>query len=99
MAKFYLLLSWGLEHPDYHREFEKAESEFSDALLELNGSSLNTEEIKQVLDKVKKQWRFFQLTKIMDEGQYLPSVVARTTETLLKDMNRVTGMYAKVSLM
>ena len=99
MAKFYLLLSWGLEYPDYHREFEKAESEFSQALLELNGSSLNTEEIKQVLDKVKKQWRFFQLTKIMDEGQYLPSVVARTTETLLHDMNRVTGLYAKVSLM
>ena len=99
MAKFYLLLSWGLEHPEYHREFKKAESEFSEALMELNGSSLNTEEIKQVLDKVKKQWRFFQLTKIMDEGQYLPSVVARTTETLLQDMNRVTGMYAKVSLM
>lgn len=99
MAKFYLLLSWGLEYPEYHREFQKAESEFSDALSELNGSSLNTEEINQVLDKVKKQWRFFQLTKIMDEGQYLPSVVARTTETLLHDMNRVTGMYAKVSVM
>ncbi|MCU7853944.1 MAG: type IV pili methyl-accepting chemotaxis transducer N-terminal domain-containing protein [Candidatus Thiodiazotropha sp. (ex Monitilora ramsayi)] len=97
MAKFYLLLSWGLEDQVYHSEFKKAEQEFSQALLELNGSSLNTSEIKEVLDKVKKQWRFFQLTKIMDEGQYLPSVVARTTETLLKDMNRATGLYAKVS--
>ncbi len=99
MAKYYLFLSWGVEDPQFHSEFKKAELEYSQALAELNGSSLNTVEIKEVLDKVNKQWRFFQLTKIMDKGQYLPSVVARTTEKLLQDMNQATGMYAKVSVM
>lgn len=95
MAKFYLLMSWGLVHTDYQSEFKKAEQEFSQALLELKASSLNTTEISEALQKVDKQWRFFQLTKIMDEDQYLPYIVARTTESLLQDMNRITGMYAK----
>ncbi|MCU7943601.1 MAG: type IV pili methyl-accepting chemotaxis transducer N-terminal domain-containing protein [Candidatus Thiodiazotropha sp. (ex Cardiolucina cf. quadrata)] len=99
MAKYYLLLSWGVEDSQFHGEFKKAEMEFSQALAELNGSSLNTAEISEVLEKVNKQWRFFQLTKLMDKGKYLPSVVARTTESLLQDMNRVTGMYAKVTVM
>ncbi|MEW8506859.1 MAG: type IV pili methyl-accepting chemotaxis transducer N-terminal domain-containing protein [Candidatus Thiodiazotropha sp.] len=97
MAKYYLLLSWGVEDPQFHREFKKAELEFSEALAELNNSSLNTVEISESLDSVNKQWRFFQLTKIMDKGQYLPSVVARTTEKLLIDMNHITGLYAKVT--
>ncbi|PVV17172.1 MAG: hypothetical protein B6D74_18725 [gamma proteobacterium symbiont of Ctena orbiculata] len=99
MAKYYLLLSWGVEDPRFHHEFNKAELEFSLALSELNDSSLNTVEINEVLGQVNKQWRFFQLTKIMDKGRYLPSVVARTTEKLLIDMNEVTGMYAKVTVM
>ncbi|MCG8025462.1 MAG: type IV pili methyl-accepting chemotaxis transducer N-terminal domain-containing protein [Candidatus Thiodiazotropha endolucinida] len=41
-------------------------------------------------DKAKQQ---------LQKGKYLPSVVARTTESLLQDMNRVTGMYAKVTVM
>ncbi|MEL0586015.1 MAG: type IV pili methyl-accepting chemotaxis transducer N-terminal domain-containing protein [Candidatus Thiodiazotropha sp. (ex. Lucinoma kazani)] len=95
MAKFYLLLSWGLDQTEYHDEFNKAEQEFSQALLELKASSLNTTEISTALEKVEKQWRFFQLTKIMDKDKYLPSIVARTTESLLQDMNKITGMYAK----
>lgn len=95
MAKFYLLLSWGLDQTEYHDEFNKAEQEFSQALLELKASSLNTTEISNALEKVEKQWRFFQLTKIMDKDKYLPSIVARTTESLLQDMNKITGMYAK----
>ena len=97
MAKFYLLLAWGVDDPVYRDEFRKAEQEFSHALDELNGSSLNTPEINEVLETVGKQWRFFQLTKIMDADQYLPSIVARTTESLLQDMNRITGMYASLS--
>lgn len=97
MAKYYLLLSWGIDDPVYLDEFEKAEQEFSLALTELNGSSLNTKEINEVLTSVDKQWRFFQLTKIMDTAEYLPSIVARTTESLLHDMNRITGMYASLS--
>ncbi|MET0081337.1 MAG: type IV pili methyl-accepting chemotaxis transducer N-terminal domain-containing protein [Candidatus Thiodiazotropha lotti] len=97
MAKFYLLLSWGLNDPLYKVEFDKAKLEFSTALETLNGSSLNTAEIKQALVVVDRQWRFFQLTRIMGEDSYLPSIVARTTESLLKDMNRITGMYAKIS--
>ncbi len=97
MAKYYLLLSWGLDDSRYRDEFNKAEREFSAALNELKGSSLNTPEIKEALAGVEKQWRFFQLTKIMDADKYLPSIVARTTESLLHDMNRITGMYAKAS--
>ncbi|MCG8487741.1 MAG: type IV pili methyl-accepting chemotaxis transducer N-terminal domain-containing protein [Chromatiales bacterium] len=96
IAKYYLLLSWGIDDSSYLNEFKQAEAEFSLALTELNDSSLNTDEINQLLIKVNKQWHFFQLTKLMDQGDYLPSIVARTTETLLHDMNRVTGLYAKV---
>jgi len=97
MAKYYLLLSWGLDDPQYREEFNKAEQEFSAAMNELSGSIQNTPEIKEGLTGVEKQWRFFQLTKIMDSDQYLPSIVARTTESLLQDMNRITGMYAKIA--
>ncbi|MCU7848190.1 MAG: hypothetical protein KZQ89_09340 [Candidatus Thiodiazotropha sp. (ex Lucinoma kastoroae)] len=95
MAKFYLLLSWGLDQTDYHDEFNKAKQEFSQALLELKASSLNTTEISNALVKVEKQWRFFQLTKIMDKDKYLPSIVTRTTESLLQDYEQDYGDVCK----
>ena len=97
MAKFYLLLSWGLDEPQYREAFHKAEQEFSTALDELRGSQLNTREIKRLLEQVEKQWRFFELTRIMDEGRYLPSIVASSTERLLRQMNEITGLYAQLS--
>jgi nitrate/nitrite-specific signal transduction histidine kinase len=100
LAKFYMARAWGIQRPEIQGEMRKAAKEFEAALLrELVPSPQNTPEIQDELAQAVKQWNLYKrgLALEKDSGDYIPVIMAATSEKLLKIMNKITGMYEKLS--
>jgi nitrate/nitrite-specific signal transduction histidine kinase len=94
MGNLYLLASWGFKNPIYTQDFETATQEFSAALDELTAAPKNTSEIAKGLKRVSGYWDMFKLSNKLKEGEYVPDLVTRMLDKILKNMNDITGMYA-----
>jgi nitrate/nitrite-specific signal transduction histidine kinase len=93
MANLYMLKVWGMNDPKFKEKMDAAMKLFSDSLDKLMASDLNTDEINKLLKRVKKNFMFFQ---IMNKSQtkFIPSLIYKKSNEILKDMNTVTGLYA-----
>lgn len=97
IAMLYLAYAWGVPNADIFKEFQKSKSEFEGALLTLSESDLNTADITKGLARVGSQWDFSKMTFDVKRGRLMPSVITVTANSILKKMNNITGMYAKVA--
>ncbi len=96
IAKYYAYKSWGFDNPEYDEEMNKAMSQFMSALKFLKAAPENTSEIDAALAKVEKDWNTFELTKRVKKGAYIPSLVMRSMEKILAEMNYITALYAAI---
>jgi len=97
LAKLYMLRVWGVDTAEVRSASMQAKNEFRGALDELIGASENTPMINQELDKANTQWDLFKHALERDGDNYVPLIVAMTSENLLKTMDRITGMYESVA--
>jgi len=97
MAGLYMLKVWGLEDDAFEEKLAKAMQEFSDAHQILSSSALNTPEINTLLKKVERSFMFFKVMGQTKSKKYIPSLINRSANEILKNMNTVTGLYAKGS--
>lgn len=97
IGKFYVLRSWGLENPEYEIGQAKAVEEFTDALKLLQSAPENTSEINDSLAKVEKDWNTFKISRQLTSGNYIPSLVVRSLDKILGQMNYITALYANVA--
>lgn len=96
IAKYYAYKAWGLDNPEYDEEMSKAMSQFKSALDFLQSAPENTSEIKTALARVEKDWKTFELSKRVKKGSYIPSLVMRSMEQILQQMNYITALYAAI---
>ncbi|MFK7936066.1 MAG: type IV pili methyl-accepting chemotaxis transducer N-terminal domain-containing protein [Saprospiraceae bacterium] len=96
IAMLYLAYAWEVPNSEIFKAFQKSKNEFEEALITLSASELNTAEITKALAKVGSQWDFSKMTFDVKKGRLMPSVVTVTANSMLKKMNNITGMYAKV---
>ncbi|HEB95454.1 MAG TPA: hypothetical protein ENI96_03345 [Sedimenticola thiotaurini] len=96
MGSLYLLRSWGFDNPRYRADYEQAMREFDSALQELMSAPENTPEINRELKKVAQNWAMYKLGNRTGEGRYVPTLVVRMLDKMLVQMNRITGMYARL---
>ena len=96
IAKFYMLLAWRVNTEQSLKLMNIASDEFSAALNELILSNLNTKEINEALDDVTVQWSIFERGFNMRKGNYIPLLIAMSSEKMLIKMNKVTGLYDKL---
>jgi len=96
IAKYYVYRSWGFDTPEYRKELTQAMNQFRSALDFLKSAPENTSEINAALEKVEKDWRTFELTKQVRGGNYIPSLVVRSMENILQQMNYITALYAAI---
>ena len=97
IAKLYLALSWNLPLEGLEQQLQQATSEFEAAQQELLAAEQNTPQIAAALKKVEAQWRFARAGfSLSADAHYVPTVIATTTETLLRQMNEVTSAYEQV---
>ncbi len=99
LAKFYMIRAWGIAGADTLAKMKTAVDEFDVTLsTELVVSDKNTPEIQSELHKATKQWSLYRrgLKLESDSGDYIPIIMAVTSENLLKIMNKITGLYEKL---
>lgn len=98
IGMFYVAKSWNLKSPQIDSSFKKAINEYDQALKVLSASKLNTDEINTALDKVSAQWDFSRSGfEQIENSRYVPFIIQVTTESMLKKMNKITGMYENLS--
>jgi len=64
-------------------------------MQELQTFEDNTDEINQALKTATQQWKLFD-NALNNEKQPIPLIIARNSEQLLVNMNRITGLYAQI---
>ena len=94
ISNLYLLQSWGFEKEPYVSDYNKALSEFDNALKLLIAAPENTEQIADNLKEVTLQWGVFQHSAKLKKGAYIPALITRSADKILNQMNTITGMYA-----
>ncbi len=93
IANLYLLQAWGFEKEPYLSDYKTAIDEFDRALNFLKAAPENTQKISEALDEVSLQWGVFQHSARLEKGRYIPALVSRSADKILKQMNTITGMY------
>jgi len=94
MAGLYMLKVWGIQDTEFKTKLAEAMQQFSTAHKKLLTSSLNTPEIDTLLHKVGKSYMFFKVMGQSRSKKYIPSLINRSANEILKNMNTVTGLYA-----
>ncbi len=95
MAGLYMLRVWGVDDPEFKRKMESAMKLFKDSLDLLIGYEKNTPEISKLLQKVKRSFMFFEIMN-RSSSKFIPSLIYKKSNEILKDMNTVTGLYAQM---
>ncbi|WP_456394078.1 type IV pili methyl-accepting chemotaxis transducer N-terminal domain-containing protein [Nitratifractor sp.] len=93
MASLYMLRVWGIDDPKFKEKMNVAMKLFDESLKKLIASDLNTPEISKLLNRVKKNFMFFQIMN-RSQSKFIPSLIYEKSNEILKDMNTATGLYA-----
>lgn len=100
-AKFYLSECWGAAVPEQIKELNQARREFAQALTTLSSAPQATPAIRSELELARQQWIFFDnaLAKIGESsgGERHAAEVFTSSENILQVMDKVTGMYSKLT--
>ena len=94
IAKTYMAMYWNVDAPSLEDEFRQAIALFDESLTELQSSKKNDAPLNDALKRVQNQWKFSQSGfQLGDQGRFVPTVIAVTTESILKKMDKITGQY------
>jgi len=95
MASLYMLKVWGVEDPEFKTKLDQTMKHFKDSLVELEKSSLNTEEINVLLVKVKRSFMFFEMMG-KSNSKFVPTLIYKKSNEILDNMNSITQKYVAV---
>jgi len=93
MASLYMLKVWGVNDPKFQEKMSKSMKLFKDSLNLLMKSDMNTPEIDKLLKRAGKSFMFFEIMN-KSSSKFIPSLIYKKSNEILKDMNTVTGLYA-----
>ncbi len=97
IAKIYLLETWGLGSDITAKQYASAVDDFSDALALLIDAKVNTPDIRETLASVEKNWSIFGISNFSQKYETrVPSLVVRSMDRILLQMNGITAMYARL---
>ncbi len=94
MASLYMLKVWGINDSKFQEKMKSAMHLFKSSLETLKHSELNTDEINKLLDEVEKSFMFFEIMN-RSKSVFIPSLIYKKSNDILKNMNRVTHCYVE----
>lgn len=96
IAKLYLAMYWKVPSQGLDNDFNSTMQEFENGLGTLESEKSNTPLINSSLLKLRAQWDFSKSGfRQYRDGRYLPNIIARTSDTILKMMNDITVLYVQ----
>jgi len=93
MASLYMLKVWGVNDPKFKDKMTKTMKLFKDSHEILKKSNMNTPEIDKLLAKVERAFMFFEIMN-KSNSKFIPALIYKKSNEILKNMNTVTGLYA-----
>jgi len=93
MASLYMLKVWGVDDPQFKTKMTKAMELYKTSLEKLKQSSMSTPEITVLLNKSGKAFKFFVIMN-KSSTKFIPTLIYKKSNEMLKDMNTATGLYA-----
>ena len=97
LAKLYMLRAWGMNNARILAEENKAEEAFRKAMVMLTEAKENTKPINNALKEASMQWDLLKSGLDRKDNNFIPLIVAMTSENLLHTMDYVTGMYSELT--
>ena len=94
IAGLYMMKSWGIGDSEFQAKMDAAMKRFSDSHKQLKSYEKNTLETTGLLKKVERNFMFFEMMR--DSTVFIPALLFKKSMTILKDMNRATGLYARI---
>lgn len=94
MGALYLLKAWHINQPYFHEQLAEAMADFSQAHQRLEASPLTTDEIRELLARVKKSYAWFEMMGKSQSGRFIPSLIVKSANNILADMDKATNLYA-----
>ncbi|RZU38596.1 PilJ/NarX-like methyl-accepting chemotaxis transducer [Fluviicoccus keumensis] len=96
IAKLYLAMYWKVPTPGLEADFNNTMQEFENGLNLLEAEKTNTAQINSSLLKLRAQWDFSKSGfRQYKDGRFLPNIIARTSDTILKMMQDITLLYVQ----
>jgi len=93
MASLYMLKVWGVDDPKFKEKMTQTMTLFKESLERLKKSSMNTPEITALLKKAERSFKFFEIMN-RSNSKFIPALIYKKSNEILKDMNTATGLYA-----
>ena len=93
MASLYMLKVWGIDDPQFKKKMDDTMKLFSESLDKLMASQMSTPDIQKLLKKAKQSFMFFQIMN-RSSSKFIPSLIYKKSNDILKSMNTATGLYA-----
>jgi len=95
MAGLYMLKVWGVEDPQFRQKLDDSMKLFKESLDKLEKYEGNTKEINKLLAKVKRSFRFFEMMN-KSTSRFIPTLIYKKSNDILRDMNEVTIKYTEL---
>lgn len=92
MASLYMLKVWGIDDPKFKDKMNQAMELFKSSSEKLMASDMSTPEIKKLLKESYKHFMFFQIMN-KSSKKFIPSLIYKKSNQILKSMNSATGLY------
>ena len=96
MASLYMLKVWGVKDSGFDTKLHASMDEFTAAQKKLTAFSSNTEEINALLKKSAKAFKFFEMMGKSKSNKYIPSLINRSANKILTNMNTATNLYSSI---
>jgi len=96
MASLYMLKVWGVNDGKFKEKMQSTMGLFKTSLEKLEQSKLNTDETNKLLKEVKKSFMFFEVMN-RSNSAFIPTLIYKKSNDILKNMNTVTHCYVTES--
>jgi nitrate/nitrite-specific signal transduction histidine kinase len=95
IAKLYLAKAWKVTMPSLDEKLHQAIELYDLSLRQLQADPGNNAQIHATLDKIASQWNFAKSGfPLGDKGQFVPTMIVVTTESMLTKNEQLTELYA-----
>jgi len=96
IAGLYMMKSWGVNDPKFKFKLRESINLFRNYLLDIKHSDLNNNETKKILDKISKNFTYFEVMSKADHI-FVPNLIYRKTEELHNMIKALTKIYIKIN--
>ena len=96
MAGLYILKVWGIDDKQFKDKMDESMKLFKTSLEKLQKSEINTVEITELLSKVERSFMFFEIMN-RSSNTFIPALIYKKSDDILKNMNTATALYVAVS--